>query len=91
MKKILDLLFQTIIHLFCLLRDQYTLLSCLFAYTFVCTRTILPCVSIRQSTLLWPVFVNTRSLIPCEIEVYPYLQTAICTLDQKSGPYVLHG
>ena len=56
---------------------------------FVCTRAIIPCLSIRQSTWLWPVLVRARALIPCEIGVYPYLLTALYSFDHESVPYVL--
>ena len=47
-----------------LLRAQYTIMSCSYAYTFVRKRAILPCLSIHQSTCLWTVLVRARALYP---------------------------
>ena len=73
-----------------LLRIQYRLLSRSYAYTFVRTRAILPCMSIRQSMCLCTVLVRARALDPCEIGVYSYPPTALCTFEPESVPNVLH-
>ena len=61
-----------------LLRVQYVLMSCSYAYTFVLTRAILPCLFIRQSTCLWTMLVHGRAIIPClSIRQYLYLWTVL--------------
>ena len=73
-----------------LLRVQYALLYYSYAYTFVRTLVIFPCLSIQKSTNFWTAIVRARALILCEIGAYSYLPTSFFTFNPKSVPDVLY-